>query len=176
MLADARPVAVLTTAPAGQDLPAGLRRSRSTTRRSWPLGRLADGDLAAAERAGPLRPSHPAYVIYTSGSTGRPKGVVVEHRSVTGLVSLGAGRVHRRGAGQGPGLDLAELRRVGLRDVRAADRRGGCIEIVPNLLALTSGPLARTHDQRGADARLAQCWPRRGRPRGPGAWRCAGRR
>ena len=36
------------------------------------------GDLAAAERGGPLGPAHPAYVIYTSGSTGRPKGVVID--------------------------------------------------------------------------------------------------
>jgi amino acid adenylation domain-containing protein/non-ribosomal peptide synthase protein (TIGR01720 family) len=31
---------------------------------------------------------HLAYLIYTSGSTGKPKGVMVEHRSLTNLVSV----------------------------------------------------------------------------------------
>jgi acyl-CoA synthetase (AMP-forming)/AMP-acid ligase II len=54
--------------------------------------RLADDDLADAERPARLGPSSPAYVIYTSGSTGRPKGVVVEHRSVVGLLSWARAR------------------------------------------------------------------------------------
>ena len=34
-----------------------------------------------------LTPSHLAYIIYTSGTTGRPKGVMIEHRSISNLVS-----------------------------------------------------------------------------------------
>ncbi|GHF71761.1 amino acid adenylation domain-containing protein/non-ribosomal peptide synthase protein (TIGR01720 family) [Amycolatopsis bartoniae] len=58
MLADARPVAVLTEVPEGE----------------------------AADLPPRARPEHPAYVIYTSGSTGTPKAVVVPHRAITNLL------------------------------------------------------------------------------------------
>ncbi len=72
LLADARPVCVVTAAEFGPALPAG----------DLPLV-VADDDAEPAEPAPGRRlrlsPHHPAYVIYTSGSTGVPKGVTVTH-------------------------------------------------------------------------------------------------
>lgn len=92
ILAEARPVAVLTTRelagalpdtpPGAADVPLLLTDDPDT------VARLAaqDGtDLTDADRTAALEPRHPAYVIYTSGSTGRPKGVVVTHETVGNL-------------------------------------------------------------------------------------------
>ncbi|MDA0567790.1 amino acid adenylation domain-containing protein [Streptomonospora sp. S1-112] len=99
MLADARPVCVVTT----PDLAA-----RVAERTSAPLlvpaepataariGARPAAPLTAAERPAPLTPATAAYLIYTSGSTGRPKGVVVSHEGVAKLVSTAA---HRLGVG-----------------------------------------------------------------------------
>jgi len=51
---------------------------------------LLDFNLYSAEGkhlAAVNSPDHMAYVIYTSGSTGIPKGVMIDHRSVTNLLS-----------------------------------------------------------------------------------------
>lgn len=88
MLADARPVAVLTTALTGRDLPDGTPRViLDDPATITAVARLGDADLDDVDRTAPLMPTHPAYVIYTSGSTGRPKGVVIEHRSVIKLLA-----------------------------------------------------------------------------------------
>ncbi|MEV7094869.1 non-ribosomal peptide synthase/polyketide synthase [Amycolatopsis sp. NPDC051045] len=68
LLADARPVLVLTEpVAAGDDVP--------------------DTDLTDADRLAPLTPDHAAYAIYTSGSTGTPKGVLVGHRALANLAA-----------------------------------------------------------------------------------------
>ncbi|MGW7056256.1 amino acid adenylation domain-containing protein [Streptomyces sp. NPDC054887] len=74
MLADARPVAVVTDTAT-----LGLLPDASAV-----LTLDAPEALPPAEGAEPsaVRPADPAYVIYTSGSTGRPKGVVVPHSAV----------------------------------------------------------------------------------------------
>ncbi|SEC85191.1 non-ribosomal peptide synthase domain TIGR01720/amino acid adenylation domain-containing protein [Amycolatopsis tolypomycina] len=72
VLADARPVCVLTTSAfAGAFAGTDVRVIE------------VDGSPEAATRALPgPHPADVAYVIYTSGSTGRPKGVEVPHRGI----------------------------------------------------------------------------------------------
>src|SRR5579859_6713757 len=139
MLADARPVAVLTTAAAGRDLPGGTPQVvLDDPAVAAAVSRLAGGDLAAAERPGPLGRSSPAYVIYTSGSTGRPKGVVVEHRGVASLVSwasaeFGAAELSRVLASTSLSFDVSVF------EIFAPLVWGGCVEVVGSLLALADG-------------------------------------
>ena len=139
MLADACPVAVLTTVLAGRDLPGGTPQvALDDPAVVTAVSRLADGDLAGAERPGPLRPSSPAYVIYTSGSTGRPKGVVVEHRGVVGLVCWARAEF--------PAEELARVLAstslsfdVSVFEIFAPLVSGGSAEIVSSLLTLAEG-------------------------------------
>ena len=139
MLADARPVAVLTTVAAGQDLPGGTPRvALDDPAVVAAVSRLAGGDLAAGERPGPAGPSSPAYVIYTSGSTGRPKGVVVEHRSVAGLLcwagaEFGGGELARVLASTSLSFDVSVF------EIFAPLVWGGCAEVVGSVLALAGG-------------------------------------
>ena len=78
MIADARPVVVLTTAALRQRLPGGflvLALDSEAVRQA--IAQAPAHDPADDARA--LHPESPAYVIYTSGSTGTPKGVVNTH-------------------------------------------------------------------------------------------------
>ncbi|MEW2131539.1 non-ribosomal peptide synthase/polyketide synthase [Streptomyces sp. NPDC005435] len=81
MLADARPLLLLTTTAVSATLDGDLPRVL-----------LDDPETHAALDALPATPvrrrfslEHPAYVIYTSGSTGRPKGVVTPYRGLTNM-------------------------------------------------------------------------------------------
>jgi amino acid adenylation domain-containing protein len=139
MLADARPVAVLTTVAAGRDLPGGTPQvALDDPAVVTAVSRLAGDDLAAAERPGQLGPSSPAYVIYTSGSTGRPKGVVIEHRGVVGLLSWARAEF--------PAAELARVLAstslsfdVSVFEMFAPLVCGGCVEVVSSVLALAGG-------------------------------------
>ncbi|GIG87190.1 non-ribosomal peptide synthetase [Plantactinospora endophytica] len=123
MLADARPVCLVSTTALASELPAtpGLPRllldelladepladaqpptdDRAGTRQAGtdqaeidrPGGRLPDTDPTDDDRGAPLTPDSAAYVIYTSGSTGRPKGVVVSHAGVAKLVATQRARL-----------------------------------------------------------------------------------
>jgi len=110
------------------------------------LGRLSGKALSASELLGELRPMHPAYVIYTSGSTGRPKGVAVEHRSVANLLYWAADQFSteefsRLLASTSLNFDVSVF------EIFGPLVTGGCIELVPDLLALADhdrSPIAAT--------------------------------
>ncbi len=86
MIADARPMLLLGSAPAlGMQLAAGVPRL------SMEGG--AQGMTPGAARAGVTHGGHCAYVIYTSGSTGTPKGVVVTQAGLGALAGALAQRM-----------------------------------------------------------------------------------
>jgi acyl-coenzyme A synthetase/AMP-(fatty) acid ligase len=76
-----------------------------------------------------------AYVIFTSGSTGRPKGIMVEHAGVVSLAgwaaaAFGAGELSRVLASTSLSFDVSVF------EVFGTLTAGGCLELVPNVLAL----------------------------------------
>jgi amino acid adenylation domain-containing protein len=135
MFSETSPVTVLTTAAAAATLPARL-----------PLLVLDDPatvqDLAGLDGnnvPAAASPRNAAYVIYTSGSTGRPKGVVIEHHSLTDLASwvavqFSAEELSHVLASTSLTFDVSVFEIIGTLTA------GGSIEIVPNLLTLTSRP------------------------------------
>jgi nonribosomal peptide synthetase DhbF len=136
LLAEACPVAVLTTMVAGRDLPDGAPRvALDDPATAAAVSRLDGTDLAAGERTAVLRPASPAYVIYTSGSTGRPKGVVTEHRNLTDLISwidaqFSAAELSRTLAASSLSFDFSVF------EILAPLACGGAVEIVRNVFAL----------------------------------------
>ena len=136
MLADAGPVAVLTTSSAVPGVPDGTAPVvLQDPAVMAAVARLGDGDLGDADRTGPLVPAHPAYMIYTSGSTGRPKGVVIEHRSVASLLAWAtseftAGQLSRVLASTSLSFDVSVF------ELFTPLVSGGSVEIVADLLAL----------------------------------------
>nr|WP_294638936.1 non-ribosomal peptide synthetase [uncultured Rhodococcus sp.] len=91
MIADAAPVAVVTTAEvAAQESMASIGEAGIAV--VDPFAAQSAGveedsaPVTDADRLAPLRADNLAYVIYTSGSTGRPKGVLVPHRTVVRLM------------------------------------------------------------------------------------------
>ena len=131
MLADAAPVAVLTTTTlAGLDLPGGIRVVLDDPATMAAVAGLDAGDLSI-----PPALASPAYVIYTSGSTGRPKGVVVEHRNLAGL--LGWARAEFTAAELAKVLASTSLSfDVSVFEIFTPLICGGSIEVVRDLLAL----------------------------------------
>ncbi|MFQ6142325.1 non-ribosomal peptide synthase/polyketide synthase [Streptomyces seoulensis] len=88
LLADAAPVALVTTTAAAPDTAGAADTAVAVLALDDPDVRA---DLARRPAAGPADPARrplpesPAYAIYTSGSTGRPKGVVIPHANVVRL-------------------------------------------------------------------------------------------
>ncbi|MDX3188142.1 amino acid adenylation domain-containing protein [Streptomyces sp. MN03-5084-2B] len=77
MVADARPVCVVTTGELADRFDGDVLL----------LDEVSLDDFPATDPAARIVPANAAYVIYTSGSTGRPKGVVVSHAGVAKLVA-----------------------------------------------------------------------------------------
>ncbi|WP_346345513.1 amino acid adenylation domain-containing protein, partial [Streptomyces sp. SID5643] len=96
------------------------------------------GGLEGSAPSVPVAPDNPAYVIFTSGSTGRPKGVVVEHRSVTSLLSwareeFSADELSRVLVSTSFNFDVSVFELFGPLV------SGGSAEVVEDLLALADG-------------------------------------
>jgi len=156
MLADAAPMVVLTARECADALPAGLPVVVLDAPETVAELAALSGD-GFGERRGVLLPSHPAYVIYTSGSTGRPKGVVVEHRSVAALVAwavaeFGGEQFARVLAATSLSFDVSVFELFGPLC------SGGCIEVVPDVLALAdpSGPVRELSLVSGVPSAVAQ--------------------
>ncbi|MFB6500722.1 MULTISPECIES: amino acid adenylation domain-containing protein [unclassified Streptomyces] len=94
MLADARPVCVVTGTGTGVPVPPGIPR---VVLGPWGSVESVPVPVPGSGPAGTRTPAsedHAAYVIYTSGSTGRPKGVVVTH---AGIADLAGSQIRRLG-------------------------------------------------------------------------------
>ncbi|WP_019059449.1 non-ribosomal peptide synthase/polyketide synthase [Streptomyces prunicolor] len=146
MLADARPVCLVTTAEIAPDLPPDLD----------PLVLDAPetvAELAAYPAQGPstadeLTTAHAAYVIYTSGSSGRPKGTVLSHAGVAKLVAtqqerFGIGPHSRVLQFASPSFDVA------FWDLCLGLLSGGRLVVVPADRRVPGAPLADYANEHG---------------------------
>jgi amino acid adenylation domain-containing protein len=116
MLAESRPVAIVTEPGLAAHLPDGTTPVLSV-----------HGELEATRPAPAANvcPDNLAYVIYTSGSTGKPKGIAVTHRGVvnniTDLNRLGkVGSGDRILALSSPGFDMSVYETFGMLAVGGA--------------------------------------------------------
>ncbi|UQA92486.1 non-ribosomal peptide synthetase [Streptomyces halobius] len=147
MLRDAAPTAMLTTQETAAALPSEEHGQEHGQGQDVPrilldqtsLDHLSGADLTDDERIAPLRITTPAYVIYTSGSTGLPKGVVVQHASVTNLLTWArteftAQELSRVLASTSLNFDVSVF------EMFAPLVSGGSIDIVKDLLTLTDHP------------------------------------
>ncbi|MFF7046741.1 amino acid adenylation domain-containing protein, partial [Streptomyces massasporeus] len=139
ILGEARPAALLVSASTeptlpveGADVPVLVLDAPRTAER---LAGLSPDAPAQHERTAPLETRHPAYVIFTSGSTGRPKGVVVEHRSVTNLLTW-AGREFTPEEFRRVLVSTSFTFDVSVFELFGPLVTGGAVEIVDDLLAL----------------------------------------
>ncbi|RLL65972.1 non-ribosomal peptide synthase/polyketide synthase [Streptomyces sp. Z26] len=143
MLADARPVCLVTTAEAAADVPTHDGTDVLVLDGPDTVRELADGpahDPGAADR-GALTTGNAAYVIYTSGSTGRPKGVVLSHAGVAKLVAtqserFGIGPHSRVLQFASPSFDVA------FWDLCLGLLSGGRLVVVPSERRVPGAPLA----------------------------------
>jgi amino acid adenylation domain-containing protein len=131
MLAEAAPVAVVTTAATGRDLPGGAPQVVLDD----PATAAALCGLSGTDPAMALASSGRAIVMYTSGSTGRPKGVMIEHGGLTDQVcwigaEFSAAELSRMLASTSLSFDVSVFEILGTL------AWGGTVEVVRNVLAL----------------------------------------
>ncbi|MBC7271464.1 MAG: amino acid adenylation domain-containing protein [Streptomyces sp.] len=135
LLADARPVLVVTDAGTEPLLPASDARCVL-------VDDLVGG--ASAHWPEPVPPvgadaGDPAYVMYTSGSTGAAKGVVITHATVVSDVLALVPRVAPDGVTRVLGSTSVNFD-VSVFEICAALFTGGTLDVVRDLLALREGP------------------------------------
>ncbi|MFJ9841393.1 non-ribosomal peptide synthase/polyketide synthase [Kitasatospora sp. NPDC101155] len=141
LFADVRPDAVVTDTATRGRIPQGpftrilLDDPGCATR----LAATPGDAVGERERLGALLPKHPAYVIHTSGSTGRPKGVVVAHASVLALTDWAAAEFGGRGLHHVVAATSLNFD-VSVFEIFSPLLSGGCVELVPDLLALAERP------------------------------------
>ncbi|WP_427923869.1 non-ribosomal peptide synthase/polyketide synthase [Streptomyces sp. cg40] len=146
MLADARPVCLVTTAEIAPDLPPGLDPLVLDAPET--VAELAAHPAQGPSTADELTTAHAAYVIYTSGSTGRPKGTVLSHAGVAKLVAtqqerFGIGPHSRVLQFASPSFDVA------FWDLCLGLLSGGRLVVVPADRRVPGAPLADYADEHG---------------------------
>ncbi|WP_406006001.1 non-ribosomal peptide synthase/polyketide synthase [Streptomyces sp. NBC_00637] len=146
MLADARPVCLVTTAEMLPDLPPDIEPLVLDAPDT--LAELAAHPTQGPSAADGLTAAHAAYVIYTSGSTGRPKGTVLSHAGVAKLVAtqrerFGIGPHSRVLQFASPGFDVA------FWDLCLGLLSGGRLVVVPADRRVPGAPLADYANEHG---------------------------
>ncbi|MFJ3899012.1 non-ribosomal peptide synthase/polyketide synthase [Streptomyces sp. NPDC090083] len=146
MLADARPVCLVTTAEIAPDLPPDL--DPLVLDAPGTVAELAGHPAQGPSTAAELTTAHAAYVIYTSGSTGRPKGTVLSHAGVAKLVAtqqerFGIGPHSRVLQFASPSFDVA------FWDLCLGLLSGGRLVVVPADRRVPGAPLADYANEHG---------------------------
>ncbi|MFG3027365.1 non-ribosomal peptide synthase/polyketide synthase [Streptomyces sp. NPDC048253] len=146
MLADARPVCLVTTAEIVPDLPPGIEPLVLDAPDT--IAELAGRPAQGPSAADGLTAAHAAYVIYTSGSTGRPKGTVLSHAGVAGLVAT-----QRERFGIGPHSRVLQFASpsfdVAFWDLCLGLLSGGRLVVVPADRRVPGAPLADYASEHG---------------------------
>ncbi|MFI0941513.1 non-ribosomal peptide synthase/polyketide synthase [Streptomyces sp. NPDC021020] len=146
MLADARPLLLLTTTAVSATLEPGTPRLLLDD----PAVRAELAALPATALNRRFSLDHPAYIIYTSGSTGRPKGVVTPYKGLTNM------QLNHRQEVFGPAVAAAGGRRL-----RIAHTVSFAFDMSwEELLWLVEGHEVHVCDEelrRDADALVAYC-------------------
>ncbi|MFJ9247502.1 non-ribosomal peptide synthase/polyketide synthase [Streptomyces sp. NPDC101776] len=146
MVADARPVCLVTTAEIAPDLPPDLDPLILDAPET--VAELAAYPAQGPSTADELTTAHAAYVIYTSGSTGRPKGTVLSHAGVAKLVAtqqerFGIGPHSRVLQFASPSFDVA------FWDLCLGLLSGGRLIVVPADRRVPGAPLADYANEHG---------------------------